>query len=949
MSVENENTKKVTSWADLSEKDFLEAVRNPSHYQVLRSAYPNLELYLQVLKTYPDGSPETVAVWNPFRNDLEIYRYEKDKNGSTKLIKDTTTNAEQLKLELSIDKQQLKTLKKDLKEFVSLKVKEEKENIDKLLNACISTYTSEPMNIAVVGASSEGKSFLVENVVKLFPDEDVEIYRSVTPKAFTRLKGYKVIPNPNPYASEEDKYVDFVEVNGEKIGIDERIKQLKQEIEELKRKNESNEIIKEKKAELQKLEKESLTCIDFRHKIIVFLEEPSREFWKDFLPVLSHDQYWTLTLFTEGEGFKHTRKVVYRGWPTVIYCTSKTSTTFGWEDLNTRFQVIEPVQTKQKYDLAVQQIFDDLNLKMNDYKLKERERKLRAELKAFTNLIKNKQIYMFTPFDAKVLQKIFSGAEQGKVMRFSKYYKRHIEMNALWNYYNRFIFKNEGLENGAEPGEHILIGNEDIESVLNATRKKYEFLAQMNGLPISATEFLLEIVIPAYNSKRSQANEKQQQTLEDENTKQEDYDLTVAYLCDIAKSYCAANPSTSIKSSKVTVTRYLKILAERGLITYENKDKSKTAGKPKIVIPQVTEEDLWQASGSETVSQTVSQTVSYDLKDKLASFDMVAAPCPKNETVSQTVSSMESIKYSSIEPEFKPLNLLTNSLSITDIEKAILKLSGYTTETPTETVNETVSETLTETPTETVNETPLIAKFFELLNIIFDTCETVNETVQNSNKVLDSQPPEPQPPPQPEPQPEPRPQPPPAPQAHEPDSPSFNAQAQEPGSIALPGPVLDSLQKEQTSMLMVDKPMQQEAPAEPHEQAPALTKEEIAQRVYLAVKLSERDNESFWSDPELGEPNKKLYPVLQGLTTGVIQEALKSLQWQGYITETKPGYWHAVRDPRFVDLLAYDNPDMPIYCPNCMKPVTRLYWYDTEWLCVDCLNARQHQNDDLYA
>ena len=370
----NEDAKKVTSWLDLGEKTFLEAVRNPSHYQVLRSEYPNLELHLRVLKAYPDGSPETVAVWNPFRNDLEIYRYEKDENGSTKLIKDTTTNAEQLKLELSINKQQLKTLKKDLRDFISLKVKEEKENIDKLLNACISTYTSEPMNIAVVGASSEGKSFLVENVVKLFPDEDVEIYRSVTPKAFTRLKGYKVIPNPNPYASEEDKYVDFVEVDGEKISIDERIKQLKQEIEELKRKNESNEIIKEKKVELQKLEKESLICVDFRNKILVFLEEPPKQFWTDFLPELSHDKYWTVTMFTEGEGFKRTRKVVYRGWPVVIYCTSKTSTAFSWEDLNTRFQVIEPVQTKTKYDLAVQQIFDNLNLKVKDYKLKETEK-----------------------------------------------------------------------------------------------------------------------------------------------------------------------------------------------------------------------------------------------------------------------------------------------------------------------------------------------------------------------------------------------------------------------------------------------------------------------------------------------------------------------------------------------------------------------------------------------
>jgi len=163
------------------------------------------------------------------------------------------------------------------------------------------------------------------------------------------------------------------------------------------------------------------------------------------------------------------------------------------------------------------------------------------------------------------------------------------------------------------------------------------------------------------------------------------------------------------------------------------------------------------------------------------------------------------------------------------------------------------------------------------------------------------------------------------------------------------GSIHDTTQKEQTTMLMVDKLMQREAPAAPLEQAPALTKEEIVQRVYLAVKLSERDYELFWSDPEQKQLNSKLTFVLQNLSIDTIKGILKALQWQGFIVETKPGYWHAVKDLHLVDILAYDNPDMPVYCPNCMKPVTRLYWYDTQWLCVDCLNERQHQNDDLYA
>jgi len=220
------------------------------------------------------------------------------------------------------------------------------------------------------------------------------------------------------------------------------------------------------------------------------------------------------------------------------------------------------------------------------------------------------------------------------------------------------------------------------------------------------------------------------------------------------------------------------------------------------------------------------------------------------------------------------------------------------------------------------------------------------EPTQNSNNLLDSQPPEPSSSPAAPQEPA---KPTNTPAAPAPDS---DAQAQANQQVLSPqpaGPALDSSQKEQTTMLMVSNTTQQEAPAATQEQAPTLSKEEIAQRVFIAVKLSEKYNEPFWSDPELGEPNKKLYAVLQGLTTSVIQEALKSLQWQGYIYETKPNYWRVVKDLHFVDLLAYDNPDVPVYCPNCMKPVTRLYWYDTEWLCVDCLNERQHQNDELYA
>ena len=121
---------------------------------------------------------------------------------------------------------------------------------------------------------------------------------------------------------------------------------------------------------------------------------------------------------------------------------------------------------------------------------------------------------------------------------------------------------------------------------------------------------------------------------------------------------------------------------------------------------------------------------------------------------------------------------------------------------------------------------------------------------------------------------------------------------------------------------------------------------EVRQRVFIAVKISKGD--TFWADSEQEKPNSKLSAILQGLSTDMIKEALKSLQWQGYIYETKPNYWYTVRDLHLIDVVAYDNPSMPVYCPRCGKPVTKLYWYDTGWLCVDCLNARQHQSDELF-
>jgi len=42
----------------------------------------------------------------------------------------------------------------------------------------------------------------------------------------------------------------------------------------------------------------------------------------------------------------------------------------------------------------------------------------------------------------------------------------------------------------------------------------------------------------------------------------------------------------------------------------------------------------------------------------------------------------------------------------------------------------------------------------------------------------------------------------------------------------------------------------------------------------------------------------------------------------------------------------YDNPEKMVVCPRCGKATSRLYDYDGQWVCVDCLNELQHKNDE---
>ena len=80
-------------------------------------------------------------------------------------------------------------LKKELILDIRKDVKDEHRNIDIVLNTALSAFTDNPINLAVIAKSSEGKTYLVTKALERFPKEYVIMLRKASPKVFTRERG----------------------------------------------------------------------------------------------------------------------------------------------------------------------------------------------------------------------------------------------------------------------------------------------------------------------------------------------------------------------------------------------------------------------------------------------------------------------------------------------------------------------------------------------------------------------------------------------------------------------------------------------------------------------------------------------------------------------------------------------------------------------------------------
>lgn len=185
---------------------------------------------------------------------------------------------------------------KDVLRVLDKTIKEDNTNKAIIFLGMLSAFTEESqLNITLNAPSSAGKTYLVKEIVKLFPKADCIQFSNATPTAI--------------FYGEDAK----------------------------------ND--KERKARI----------VDLERKILIFMEQPDSKAQEKIRAVLSHDQKECVYNITNRnkEGANRAEKVIIRGYPASIFCSANLSLD---EQESTRAIMLSPEMTATKIEQAKQNI-----------------------------------------------------------------------------------------------------------------------------------------------------------------------------------------------------------------------------------------------------------------------------------------------------------------------------------------------------------------------------------------------------------------------------------------------------------------------------------------------------------------------------------------------------------------------------------------------------------------
>lgn len=217
-------------------------------------------------------------------------------------------------------------------------VKDEHDNIIQVAITIMSAYTKTPQNLRIIAPSGEGKTYIVSKVSNLFPQDNILTLANATPQAFKYMASKRITEISPGVWQDYDEVVapiyDEAELIQTKSGIS------------------IPKLTPAQKKLINEVEENTYLLLDFTNKTIIFLDNQSFSLWESLKTTLSHDREYnkSLTVNKSSAGKAGTSKIVFKGWPAVIYCSAKDEITQDKTDeINTRFNTISIKGTKEKY------------------------------------------------------------------------------------------------------------------------------------------------------------------------------------------------------------------------------------------------------------------------------------------------------------------------------------------------------------------------------------------------------------------------------------------------------------------------------------------------------------------------------------------------------------------------------------------------------------------------
>jgi len=228
-----------------------------------------------------------------------------------------------------LERQKVATPIQQIERYLNTQVKNDPKLISQLLRVCLSAYTNNPTNIALLAPSSDGKTYATVKVTDIFPEEDVIVVGRISPTALIHQQGYLIDKDGN--------------------SLQERINDIDERIATIEKQKTKKEL------EIQKntLLIGAKNCVDLKNKILLFLDNPSSATYEMLKPIMSHDKKEIIYKTTKSDGSLTVKETVIRNWPVFIFCSAKNEDKNEvWEEIKTRVLMTSPESSVTKYKEA---------------------------------------------------------------------------------------------------------------------------------------------------------------------------------------------------------------------------------------------------------------------------------------------------------------------------------------------------------------------------------------------------------------------------------------------------------------------------------------------------------------------------------------------------------------------------------------------------------------------